>query len=166
MIPLLYDIRENFIIPQLRLHKSIFYREYREKAINKELDTTTIRDRIKFKDGELLEDSIDALKKITNFNIDHIIPVVVFRIRKIIKLNLLAKWQLQFQTDKEKFFKTIIQAIYKSYIELKLIGTAGSITDEIRKTAFFKNGEEGYEALKNLLNFEETKFIEENKYIA
>ncbi|HHT9125616.1 MAG TPA: hypothetical protein ACFYD6_07330 [Candidatus Brocadiia bacterium] len=165
IIPLLYSIREDIVINQLKLQRDIYYREYVEKAINGELKNTSIRNNIKFENNEPSEDTKRVLRNITNYNIEHIFPVVVFRIRNLIK-DSENRAELVITKDKEgEFLKSIINAIYKRYIELKLIGSSGSITTEIRSDKFFESGAEAYETLKDIYKFGETNCIKDNQYL-
>jgi len=165
IIPLLYYVRMTYIIPQLKLKKNVYYREYIEKALNGELANTTIRDRIKIEKGELSVDSKKAIRNLVNFNVEHIFPVIVFRIRNLISIQQNKAILMIPEDKKEGFFKTITNTIYKKYIEMKLVGVLGSITDSVRRPDFFKSGEEAYETLKNMLNLQETDFIKKHRYL-
>ncbi|MGA3084120.1 MAG: hypothetical protein ABSE95_04945 [Thermodesulfobacteriota bacterium] len=167
LIPFLYQIRENYVLRYLRIQKEIIYRDIKEKALLEELGETSLRDKIRLiNNNELTEESDKAIKKMTNYNIEHIFPVIVFRIRKILKYSKDGN-EINLTIDEknyDEFFKTIVNSIYKKYIDTKLVGTSGSITDEIRNKHFFTHGEEAYEAEKNHLNFKETNLIQESHF--
>ena len=122
---------------------------------------------MKIVSGELTEDSLKALRKVTSYNIEHILPVLIYRIRSIINYD--EKHQkicLIVETGKdETLFQSLLESIYANYVEIKLKGVTGSITDEIRSKDFFGSGEEAFIVLKNLLKFEQSDYIEKNRYI-
>ena len=166
IIPLLYHIRVTYVQNQLELQNKPYYREYIEKAINKELADTSIRDRIKTEKGKLTEDTEKVIKNIVSHNIEHIFPVVVYRIRNLIKIGSNNKVEIVIpQNKEEEFFKSITNSIYKKYIDAKLVGTTGSMTDTVRNPNFFKSGEEAYEVCKNMMNLKETTYIKENSFL-
>lgn len=160
IIPLLYNTREKYVAPLLKLERERYYREFSEKALMGELEKTSIGDRIKNENGELSEDTKKVIKSITNYNIEHIFPVIVYTIRNLIDLDSSSNAELKVPENKhEDFFKALIRTVYKKYIELKLQGTTGSITDIIRRQDFFKGGDGAYETLKTMLKLKESSFI-------
>jgi len=100
-------------------------------------------------------------------NIEHILPVFIYRIRSIIDYDEQhQKIFLNVETGKdETLFQSLLEAIYTNYVEIKLKGVTGSITDEIRSKDFFGSGEEAFIVLKNLLKFNQSDYIEKNRYI-
>lgn len=163
IIPLLYNTRETYVTPLLKLTRDRYYREYTEKALMGELENSSIGERIKVENGDLNEDSKKVIKSITNHNIEHIFPVIVYTIRNLIALDSDGNAELKVPSNEcEKFFKSLISTVYKKYIELKLQGATGSITDIIRKPDFFKSGDGAYETLKTVLNLKESSFVKDN----
>ncbi|TET58742.1 MAG: hypothetical protein E3J52_07670 [Promethearchaeota archaeon] len=166
LIPLLYEIRIKYVVPQLDLLKKQFTREYTGKAINGELENTIIHKEISSAKGneQLLE---KIVRKNVGYNIEHIFPVFVYRIRKLFRYSeAQEKIELTISNnDVPIFFKTLIEVIYKRYIEVKLKGLPTSLTTVVRSSEFYEKGEEAYITLKNTYSSEETDFIEKNKYI-
>ena len=164
LIPLLYIIRKEYIEPYLLELKRTFIRSYKTKASAGELDNTIIGDEINRIDkGDQKLESL--IKSKINFNIEHITPVLIFRIKNLIKeengkLTLTIKEQ-----DKEKFFKGMIEAIYEKYIEMKLGGIRTSLTTEVRDRKFYEFGKEAYITSKRFYNLEETDYIKDNSHI-
>ena len=107
------------------------------------------------------------MRKVTSYNIEHILPVLIYRIRSIIDYDKQhQKICLIVEPGKdEKLFQSLLEAIYTNYVEIKLKGVTGSITDEIRSKDFFGSGEEAFIVLKNLLNFKQSDYIKKNRYI-
>lgn len=63
--------------------------------------------------------------------------MVVFTIRNLIDLDSNGNAELKVPPNKyADFFKSLVATVYKKYIELKLQGATGSITDIIRNQAF------------------------------
>ncbi len=164
LIPLLYSIRKDYIEPYLSDFKRTFIRSYKTKASAGELDDRIIGDEIKRigKDDQKLE---TLIKSKINYNIEHITPVLIFRIRNLFKeengkLILTIKEQ-----DKKKFFMGMIEAIYEKYIEMKLGGIRTSLTTEVRDRKFYEFGKEAYITSKRFYNLEETNYIKDNSHI-
>ena len=167
LIPFLYQVREEHVINRLKALRSAKDRDLKGKALSNELSNTTLSGKLQMFSGELTEESIRTLRKITNYNIEHIFPVLIYRIRGIIDYNdqnqkiclTLGKEQ------DETLFQTLLEAIYSNYVEIKLKGVTGSITDEIRSQNFFASGEEAFIATKNFLKFQQSDYIDKNRYI-
>lgn len=164
LIPLLYDIRKTYVEPELDLKKKNFIREYVEKATAGELSDTIVAKQISSakNKGEIEK----IIKPYVNYNIEHIFPVLVYRIRKLFnKSKELNKIALIIPEDKlPDFFRAIIEAIYRKYIETKFAGLPSSLTTFARSKDFYKAGEETYIALKSAYHLEESDFLEKNKY--
>jgi hypothetical protein len=91
------------------------------------------------------------------------VPVLVFRIRNLLQEK--NNGQLDLTIPKKKrsnFFKGLIEAIYKKYIELKLGGLPSSLTTVVRDRKYYESGLEAYIAFKNMLKFPETDYIAKN----
>ncbi len=69
------------------------------------------------------------------------------------------------ENKRPDFFRALIEAIYKKYIETKFGGLPSSLTTFARSKDFYKAGEETYIALKNAYHLEESDFIEKGKYL-
>lgn len=166
LIPLLYSIRINYVAKQLELEKRRLIREYKTKAVSGDLSGTIITKEVSVAKGD--EKQIEKIvKKHVSYNIEHIIPVLVYRIRKLFKEpDSNGKIGLVIPDENvDNFFKGLIETIYKGYVDLKLQGLPTSLTTVVRSSEFYKKGEEAYIALKNAYNFDETGYIENNKYI-
>jgi len=166
LIPLLYSIRIDCVIKQLELQKRNLVREYKFKAVSGELTDTIIDKEILLAKGD--EKQIEKIiKKNVNYNIEHIIPVLVFRIRKLFKeADPSGKIGLVISDkDTNNFFKGLIEAIYRGYVEWRLKGLPSSLTTVVRSNEFYQKGEEAYIALKSPYNLNETDFIDKNKFI-
>ncbi len=167
IIPIVYSIRNNYLIPQLGLQKKKFMRNYEAKAINGDLDDTTIRNEITFNNGELTDKAKGAIRKIVNYNVEHIIPVLIYRIRRLFKeSNVTGNIELTISdNDAPAFFNGLIESIYTKYVDLKLKGTASSLTDIVRSSAFYQSGEEAYIMFKNTKGLEETDYIDKHRFV-
>ncbi len=167
LVPFLYQIREDHVVNRLKVLRSAKDRELKAKALSNELSHTTLSGKLKIVSGEPTEDSLKALRKVTSYNIEHILPVFIYRIRSIIDYDEQhQKIFLNVETGKdETLFQSLLEAIYTNYVEIKLKGVTGSITDEIRSKDFFGSGEEAFIVLKNLLKFNQSDYIEKNRYI-
>lgn len=166
LIPLLYSIRIDHVRKQLELQERRLIREYKTKAISGDLAGTIIdKDILSAKGNEKQIEKI--IKKHVNYNIEHIMPVLVYRIRKLFKeVDSSGKIGLVIsEKDTNDFFKGLIEAIYRGYVEWKLKGLPSSLTTVVRSSEFYKKGEEAYIALKNPYNFEETDYIDKNRFI-
>jgi hypothetical protein len=164
LIPLLYDIRKTYVEPELDLQKKNFIREYVGKATADGLSETIVANQISYAKNEKEIEKI--LRPHINYNIEHIFPVLIYRIRKLfIKYGPLDKITFIVPEDKlPDFFRALIEAIYRKYIETKFSGLPSSLTTFARSKDFYKTGEETYIALKNAYHLEESDFLEKNKY--
>lgn len=166
LMPLLYDIRKTYVEPELDLQKKNFIREYIEKATEDGLSDTIVAKQIssaKNNKGEIEK----IIKPYVNYNIEHIFPVLIYRIRKLFDMPRTSD-KITFIVPKDKmpdFFRALIEAIYKNYIEAKFRGLPSSLTTFARSKDFYKTGEETYIALKNAYQLKESDFIEKNKYL-
>lgn len=164
--PLLYDIRKTYVEPRLELQRKNFLREYKGKAISGDLDDTIINKQISLAGGN--EEEIEKLiKPYVNYNIEHIFPVLVYRVRKIIKEgDRPGKIVLELPKDKmPDFFKALIEVIYRKYVETKLKGLPSSLTTFVRSKEFYETGGETYVALKHSYRLEESDYVEKNRYL-
>jgi len=168
MIPFLYDIRENYVKPTLEKHRRELVRKYKEKATYGDLSDTIISEEVlKYKN------SMQKLEKVirtnVNYNIEHILPVLVFQIRNLIckdenndhlRLNIS-------QTKKEEFLNSLTEVIYEKYVEKKLKGLPTSLTTVVRSQEFYEMGIDGYKMSIRTKenNAEETDFILKNRVI-
>ena len=74
-------------------------------------------------------------------------PVLVFRIRFLFEENNNGQLDLTLPEEKRvDFFKGLIEAIYKKYIEMKLRGLPSSLTTAVRDKKFYEFGDETYMA--------------------
>lgn len=166
LIPFLYSVRINYVIIQLDLQKRHLIREYKAKAVSGDLNSTIIKKEVLEANGD--EKQIEKIiKKHVSYNIEHIMPVLVYRIRKLFKEpDSNGKIGLVI-SDKNinNFFNGLIEAIYKGYVDLKLQGLPTSLTTVVRSSDLYKKGEEAYIALKNAYGFNETDYLDKNKYI-
>lgn len=164
LIPLLFKVREDYVIPKLESRKRELIRQYKQLAFANELTETVIGPDIykaKGDDSEITK----IIKSIANYNIEHIVPVLIFRIR-----NLFAedggKISLNIPDDTiDNFLKTITEVIYDNYVKIKLKGLPSSLTTVVRDQDFYDSGSESYTTFKNLHSFEETDFINSHQYI-
>lgn len=164
MIPVLYEIRRKYIIPILEQKHDIVYREYLEKANAGDLDNTSIGKSIKSAKGK--KDEIEkVIKGITNYNIEHIVPVVIYTIRKTFYENN-DKIDIGILYDnRQKAFSSIIEAIYRKYVRMKVDGLPTSLTTVVREQNFYEFGIEAYGTAKQFCSIEESDFIKDNKNI-
>ena len=164
MIPLLYEIRKKYIIPILEQKHDIVYREYLEKANAGDLDNTSIGKNIKNAKGK--KDEIEkVIKGLTNYNIEHIVPVVIYTIRKTFyenndKIDLGIPYE-----NRQKAFSSIIEAIYKRYVKMKVDGLPTSLTTVVREQNFYEFGIDAYGTTKQFCLIEESDFVKDNKNI-
>lgn len=165
LIPLLYAFRKTYVEPELDLQKKNFMREYVGKATSDELGEAFIAKQIASAKNETEIEKI--IKPYVNYNIEHIFPVLVYRVRKLFnKLNTSDKIAFIVSEDKlPDFLRALIEAIYRKYIETKLGGLPSSLTTFARSKDFYKSGEETYIALKNAYRLEESDFLEKSKYL-
>lgn len=140
-------------------------REYVGKATSEDLGEPFIDKQIKAARNET--EIVKIIKPYVNYNIEHIFPVLVYRVRKLFnKSNASDKVAFIVSDDKlPEFLGALIEAIYKKYIETKLGGLPSSLTTFARSKDFYQAGEETYIALKQVYRLEESDFIERNKYL-
>jgi hypothetical protein len=166
LAPLLYDIRKTYVEPILELQRKSFLREYKGKAISGDLDRTIIEKAITSAGAD--ENQIEEIiKPYINYNIEHIFPVLVYRIRKLFRVEDRVH-AVTFAVPKDKepeFFKALVEVIYKKYIETKLRGLPSSLTDFVRSDDFYASGEEAYTVFKQSFRLEESDFIEKHRYL-
>jgi len=165
LIPLLYEIRVEYVGPCLKECNRMFIRNYKEKAIAGDLENTIIRPEI-----EKLRNNDQELEKLIRrsirYNIEHIMPVLVFRIREVLKEKDNAQLDLTIsEENRSKFFEGLIEAIYEKYIEMKLGGLPTSLTTKVRNKNFYEYGREAYIAFRRTFGFQETNYITQNRYI-
>lgn len=160
LIPLLYDIRKNYVIPILERHKRKLKRDYKEQALMGDLENSIINDdinKVKNNDFELEK----LINKSVNYNIEHILPVLVFRLRNLIVEDN-EKSKLKFNInddDKYSFLESLIEIIYEKYVEKKLEGLPTSLTTMVRSKTFYDIGDETYRALIRTYKVDEGKFV-------
>jgi hypothetical protein len=161
MIPLLYDLRANHIAPTLDKHKRKIVREYKEKAISNELRETHLQPDIDKARGD--DDQIEkVIRRAVGYNIEHITPVLVFRIRKLIT----DKSSLVLAVPEESvsvIVRSLAESIYNSYVRMKVVGLPSSLTTAVRSSTFYEFGNEAYTVLRNQYDLKETDFIEKNR---
>ncbi|MBI4810768.1 MAG: hypothetical protein HY800_04885 [Ignavibacteriales bacterium] len=166
LIPYLYDLRKKYVEVILEQHKRDLIREYKEKAISEELGDTIISDDIGAAQGD--DGKIEKIMRTAvNYNIEHIIPVFVFRIRKLFietsdseKLDLIIP-----AAKRDAFFKSLIKAIYDNYVKMRLKGLSTSLTTEVRSRKFYDFGTEAYTVWKEQENLKETDYIERHRHV-
>lgn len=165
LIPSLYTIRKTYVAPELDLQKKNFQREYIGRATAGELSETIVAKQISsVKDEKEIE---KIIKPHINYNIEHIFPVLIYRVRKLFNKSGTPE-KIDFIVPEDKlpdFFRALIEAIYKKYIETKLGGLRSSLTTFARSKDFYEAGGETYIALKNAYHLKESDFIEKNKYL-
>jgi len=165
LIPSLYTIRKTYVAPELDLQKKNFQREYIGKATAGELSETIVAKQISsIKDEKEIE---KIIKPHINYNIEHIFPVLIYRVRKLFNKSGTPE-KIDFIVSEDKlpdFFRALIEAIYKKYIQTKLGGLRSSLTTFARSKEFYEAGGETYIALKNAYHLKESDFIEKNKYL-
>ena len=164
LIPLLFSMREDYVIPSLKNHKRRYIREYKAKAVAGDLDESIIGDKIKevrSNDAELEK----LIKRNVNYSVEHVLPVIIFRIRKTI-FEEGGELNLKIPSEKtQEFFDGLVETVYKKYIDIKLKGLPTSLTTIVRDKTFYSYGEEYYTAAKSMINFEETDYIQENGHV-
>ena len=151
LIPSLYTIRKTYVAPELDLQKKNFQREYIGKATAGELTETIVAKQISsVKDEKEIE---KIIKPHINYNIEHIFPVLIYRVRKLFNKSDTSE-KIDFVVPEDKlpdFFRALIEAIYKKYIQTKLGGLRSSLTTFARSKEFYEAGGETYIALKMLI---------------
>lgn len=165
LIPFLYNIRSEFIEPLLKKIKEEYIRKYKEKAVNNDLDSTTIAEearRVQNSDAELEK----LIRRKISYNIEHIVPVVIFKIRDIIKEDSAHNIDLTLESNKYKdFFKGLVEAVYNNYIKMKLSGVQTSFTADVRSEKYYQAGDSAYIAFKSAYGFDESDYIKNNRKI-
>lgn len=166
LLPLLYEIKAEHVIPNLINRKRELIREYKKKAFADELRDTFIGEEILEAKGNT-EKIEKIVKGILNYNIEHIMPVIIFRIRKLFKettsheLNLTIPEHLR-----KQYFQAISNVIYDSYAKMKLKGLPSSLTTVIRGSNFYEFGTEAHTLFITMnKDIEETDLIESYQYI-
>ena len=161
----MYETRQKYVVPSLQTHKRELIRKYKKQAFAGELEDTIISQEIYEAKGS--EEKIEKIVKgIVNYNIEHIMPVIVFRIRKLFKETNTHELILTLPEDSlEKYFPIISDAIYDRYVEMKLKGLRSSLTTAVRDRNFYEFGTEAHTTFKRMnKNIEETDFIEKSLY--
>lgn len=164
IIPFLYNIREKYVKVILENHKRELIRKYKEKALSDDLDTTIIDKEIKrYKNDDLKLTKL--IRKSISYNIEHILPVLIFRIRNIIiedKNSGIIKLNLP-ENVIDIFIRTLVEVIYEKYIEIKLAGLPTSLTTVVRSKEFYDTGSESYKTLIRTYQISESNFIHSNR---
>lgn len=107
------------------------------------------------------------IKNIVNYNIEHILPVLIFRIRRMID-EVPENGNIKLNIDKDKifdFFQALIEVIYGKYVEKKLGGLPTSLTTLVRSKDFYDIGSEAYEILIRTYKVNESNFIYRNRIL-
>lgn len=160
LIPFLYNIRENYVKPILMKHRRDLVRKYKEKALMGDLENTIIGkdiNRVKDNDNELE----NLIRKSINYNVEHILPVLIFRMRFLIVENI-ENGKISFNIEEDEmptFLQTLIEVIYEKYVEKKLGGLPTSLTTVVRSKEFYDIGSESYKTLIRTYNAQESDFI-------
>lgn len=167
LIPFLYEIRTDYVVPFLVNYKRTLIREYKMKALSGELDSPVLKKEI-YEAKENEEEIEKIIKKAVAYNVEHIMPVLIFRIRKLINENTsTGKLYLNVPNDeiKKTLFKSLIETIYDSYVIMKLKGLPSSLTTVVRESDFYDFGREAYKVLLTQNSLIESDYIEKNKHI-
>ncbi|GIK23052.1 MAG: hypothetical protein BroJett005_24660 [Ignavibacteriota bacterium] len=168
LVPFLFDIRENFVKPTLEKHRRELIRKYKEKAAYDDLSNTIINEEIlKYRNNNQKLEKI--IKTNINYNIEHILPVLVFQIRNLICMdekNNSLKLNIN-EAKKEEFLKSLTEVIYENYVEKKLKGLPTSLTTVVRSQEFYEMGIGGYKMSIRTKenNAKETDFILKNRVV-
>lgn len=166
LIPLLYKIRVNYVEPILDQHKRTLIRKYKKKAVEGDMEDSVINKEI----NNVLKDDADLeklIKRNVNYNTDHILPVLIFKIKNlIVKRDGEDYFELNVPEDKlNDFLTTLIEVIYEEYVELKLKGLPTSLTTVVRSKEFYNIGTESYKTLLRTYGLVETDFVYNNRYL-
>ncbi len=168
LIPFLYDLRKNYVDPLLESYQRTLVRECKEKAATGELDDTTIGKDIS-QAGKDETEVEKIIKRATNYNVEHIMPVLVYRIRNLlVEKPTQRKVRLNIPTGKTaKFIEALVETIYRGYVSMKLRGVQTSLSSAVRHSSFYNLGSEAYTTLINTHNLKgnETDFITSNRYL-
>lgn len=166
LIVLLYDIRENYVKRILANHKRVLTRKYKGKAILGGLEGTIISDDLnKLKDDDTELEKF--IKRQINYNVEHILPVLIYNIRQIIILDTSTN-KLKLDIDENKlndFLTNLIEVIYEKYVEKKLGGLPTSLTTLVRSKSFYEMGNESYKAFIRQYKINENDFILGNRFL-
>lgn len=166
LIPFLYNIREKYVKPILEKHRRELIRKYKERALMDDLENSIIgKDIIEVKSDDLRLEKL--IKNIVNYNIEHILPVLIFRIRRMID-EVPENGNIKLNVDKDKifdFFQALIEVIYGKYVEKKLGGLPTSLTTLVRSKDFYDIGSEAYEILIRTYKVNESNFIYRNRIL-
>lgn len=166
IIPVLYELRKGILSKALEKHKRNYITKYIQKGLNGDLDYGVIGDKIKNSgyDEDLIKKEVKVLCR---YNIEHIAPVLFYRIRNLFRLSddgqkiiLDVK-----DEDKIKLVESLSESIYLKYIENKFNGLPTSLTTLVRRSDFFKYGEETFIALKSAFSLQENDFLSQNKFV-
>lgn len=163
-IPFLYNIREKYVKPALDKHKRELIRKYKELALHDELDDSAIgKEIVKVKSSD---SKLERLIRTTvNHNIEHIFPVLIFQIRKLISLDeVYQKIFFTIPEDKiDEFLKGLTEIIYEKYVEKKLAGLPTSLTTVVRSKDFYEMGSDAYKTYLRTMKAEESNYILNNR---
>ncbi len=165
LIPLLYNIRKEKIIPSLETHKRKLVRDYKKQAFAGELENSVIGKEINEARGDdaLIE---RIVRRVVNYNVEHIMPVVVFRTRSLFKEETENEIKITIPKDIiDQYFSALTEAIYDNYVKIKIKGLPSSLTTVVRNSSFYEFGTETYSLFKKMNNIEETNLIEKYQYI-
>lgn len=163
-IPFLYNIREKHVKMILENHKRELIRKYKEKALSDDLDITIIdKEARKYKNDDVKLTKL--IKRSVSYNIEHILPVMIFRIRNIIiEDQNTGTIKLNMPEDLINIFiRTLVEIIYENYIETKLAGLPTSLTTVVRSKEFYDIGSESYKTLIRTYHISENDFIHSNR---
>ena len=164
MVPFLFEIREKYVRPTLDKHKRTLIRKYKELALHDELDGFAIgKEILKVKNND---HKLERLIRTTvNHNIEHIFPVLIYQIRKLISFdNINNKIYLNIPKEKyEEFINGLTEIIYEKYVEIKLAGLPTSLTTVVRSKDFYEMGNDSYKTFLRTMKAVENNFILDNK---
>lgn len=166
LIPLLYRIRVQHVEPILEQHRRTLIRKYKNKAIEGDLEDTVINKEI----YKVLKNDLELeklIKRNVNYNTEHILPVLIFKIKNLIIEND-DEDKFELNVPKEKlnpFLQTLIEVIYEKYVELKLEGLPTSLTTVVRGKGFYEIGTESYKTFLSTYDLKETDFVYKNRFL-
>lgn len=165
LIPLLYNIRKERILPNLETCKRKLVREYTKQAFAGDLqDSVIAKEIVEARGDDAIIERI--VRGVVNYNVEHIMPVVVFRIRKLFKEETKNEINITIPKDIiDEYFTTLTEAIYDSYVKMKIKGLPSSLTTVVRGRSFYEFGTETYSLFKKIKNIEETNLVEKYQYI-
>ncbi|MEM4261104.1 MAG: hypothetical protein QXG00_07720 [Candidatus Woesearchaeota archaeon] len=163
LVPFLFDIREKYVKPSLDKHKRELVRKYKELALHDELDDSVIgRELLKFKSNDQKLEKL--IRTTVNYNIEHIFPVLIFQLRKLIVIDENQKIVFNIPKDKiEEFIRGLTEIIYEKYVEKKLAGLPTSLTTVVRSKDFYEMGNDSYKTFLRTMKVEENNFILNNR---